>query len=274
MASYTNTVNDPSATVALGSPGLAAGDDISFVRYSTTYTSGADFSGTDLLKVTTGQGFSGSFKAENSAPLKITANRTSTGQYFNVSASARIDLLSTSSTGVIYKIHQLGSGALWVATCKTAGGLWAFAGTTYIAGDVDLTTLNVGGSGVCYQRKSSGAFVPTTVNVYGEGLCRMETDFATSNCYSGTLEINDVSVTPAQVNGYGGTIRIIESGTIGAMLLDGACILDFTQLKIPLTISGTTSVGPGVEIKYRRNGPTVTATFAATSTPYKITYVD
>lgn len=273
MANYGNTVNDPSALVALGSPSLAAGDTIEFVRYGSQFTS-ADFSATDLLKITAGPGFSGSFKAENAGQLKLTANRTSTGAFWNLSTASRIDLLSTGSTGVIYKVHMAGSGQLWMSACKVAGGLFASSGLTYIAADVDLGLIDATGTAVVVQRKTSGAFVPTTVKVSGNATVRMETDYGTANVYGGVLEHNDVSITPTQMNLYSGVTRIIDSGTIGGMLLDGDAVLDFTQLKVAVTITGTTSVGPGCEIRYKRTGPTVTATFSATSTPYRIVYVD
>jgi hypothetical protein len=271
MANYQTTVNDPTLSVALGSPSLAAGDTIEVFKYSTIFTS-ADLSATDLLTVTLQIDFEGSFEAANSGQLKLTCNRTSAGQFINKSRARRIDLLSTGSTGVIYKIHQLGSGQLWISACKP-NQIYASAGTTFIAADVDVTTIVVDNAGTqVFYRKTSGGFAATTVTV-NNGSIAIENDLATLALNGGEAIIRDASCTPTTVTVKGGKLTLLDCGTIGAMTLAN-CVIDFSNLRQALTVSGTTSIGPGVTVRYSRKGPTITWTLSADSVGYRIETVD
>jgi hypothetical protein len=272
MTTYQNLVNDPSAAVSLGSPSLSAGDTIQFIKFSIAYTAGGDFSATDLLLAEIGSECECDFQAALGGQLKLTCNRTSTGQFINRSRrSRRIDLFSTSSTGVIYKIIQAGMGPLYLGTLKCAGGLWCIGiGRVYIAGDVDVTTISVDKDGRCTYYKTSGAFAATTINNRGEIL--IQNDYATLNNYSGTATHDDPSITPVQINGLGGTILMKDCGTIGGMTLENT-VIDWSQMKGPITVSGTTSIGAGCTIRYAKGGYEPTWTPSYPSTKPVIEYV-
>lgn len=272
MTTYQNLVNDPNVAVSLGSPSLSAGDTVQFIKFSIAYTAGGDLSATDLLLAEIGSECECDFQAALGGQLKFTCNRTGTGQFINRSRrSRRIDLFGTSSTGVIYKIIQAGAGPLFLNTLKCAGGLWCVGiGRVYINGDVDAGPITVDKDGRCTYYKSTGGFATTTINNRGEIL--IQNDFGTLNNNDGTATLDDPSITPTQINGNGGTIKIMDCGTIGGMTLENT-VIDWSEMKGPITVSGTTAIGGGCTIRYAKGGYEPTWTLSYTSTKPVTEYV-
>jgi hypothetical protein len=274
MSSYSTSVSDASPFVSLGSPTLNDGDSISFTKFATQFTTAYDFAADfDAAAVTIGPEFEGSFDiTKGGAPLKIKVDNTNAGNfYYKAKRSGRIDVRSTSNATEIYNSHLDGQAPIWYNDCKLPV-LFANTGTVVIMDNVDLTTGHIQREARVLMQKTSGAFVPTTWNIWGE--LEAQSDFGTANVKAGgKLTLNESTITPVAINTEG-EVKFISCGTIAALTCTGPYLLDFYNLQGDLTIGGTTSLGPGGKIILRRNGPTITWTTSNTSTAPKYEYRD
>jgi hypothetical protein len=259
MATRTITSANTTLTSAL-SGSLSAGDTVYINKFAIDFTN-ADLSATDLLNVTLTAGFAGTFKAEANGQLKLVVNQTSTGVVINQSASPRIDLVSTSSTGVIYEIRNQPAvgGLLTLSTLKCTNFYQVDRGNARIAADVDLTNAYISAGRVEFVEGNS--FTTTLITVGDDAAVTLNRDVTTLNVEGDCqVTINSSYCTPTTINLRGGTLYVAECGTIAA--LNGTSgTADFSRVTIPTTVTAR-ACGPGVEIILPKSG---LVTFSGTS---------
>lgn len=241
---------------ALGS--IADGDEVQVEKYSQDFTAGTNLSTKDLVKVTLGPGSRSRFVAASGGALTLVCNRTSTGRFINQSSADQVEVVSSSTSGVIYTVENKPanvSGIFRLNTCDT-DTVWQIAGTMYQQTDADVATVIVLG-GRFFARAGSAAH--TTLSVNG-GIAETERDAGTVNVSAGTLRVNGTAFTPTTVNLKGtGTIKVLETGNWGTLNAESGTI-DLTECK---SFGGTTgylftisagSISPGVVIRQLRGG--------------------
>jgi hypothetical protein len=240
---------------ALGS--IADGDELQVEKYSQDFTGGCNVSTKDLLRFRIGPGSSSRFISASGGALTLQCNRTSTGRFINQSSADQVELVSSSTSGVIYNIENQpanASGILRVNTCD-ANNIYQLAGRLYQQADADFNVVNVHG-GAFFSRNGSAAI--GTLNNY-VGTSDIERDVGTANAYGGTIRPNHTAFTPGTINLRGGTIKVLETGNWGAGNLEHG-VIDLTECKSLGASAGflfavaSGSIGPGVIIRQLRGG--------------------
>lgn len=258
MAIVKTVADSDNLSTHLGSPSLAAGDEIEVTKYATDFIAGTNLSGTDLLKVTIGPGSSSRFLSANGGALKLTANRTSTGKFINQTSADALELESTSTAGVIYNIinNPKNSGSiLRVNTCDTQN-VYQITGTFVQQTDADFNSVYVLG-GRFFSRNGSAAVV--NFEVHG-GFAEMARDVTTATLRGGQTNITNSAFTPTTINiGGSAVVKVIETGNWGT--LNGlAGVIDLTECRSSGGSSGylfTISAGtilPGLTIRQVKGG--------------------
>lgn len=250
MATKYASVSDPSLATALG--GAPSSGDTVYVNKWATDFNAADLSAADLLLFVITAGFSGSFQAANSGQLKLVVNQTNTGVFINQSNSPRIDLVSTSSTGVIYEIRNQPAfgGVLTLSTLKCTNFYQTDRGSVRIANDVDLTNAYIDGGRVEF---ADGASFTTTLITACSGAVTLNRDVTTLNIEgSAEVTINSTNCSPTTVNMRGGTLVVGECGGVGT-LAGYSGVADFSRASRPVTIAAR-ACGPGVLIRLPKSG--------------------
>lgn len=258
MTTRTIQSSNVNLLAALGST-VNAADTVFINKYATDFTNG-DISSADLTALTLTAGFAGTFKAEAGGQLKLVVNQSSTGVLTNQSSSPRIDLVSTSSTGVIYEIRNQPAvgGLLTLATLKCTNFYQVDRGNVRIGADVDMTNAYIDGGRVEFVESNS--FTTTTITA-DSGSVVLNRDVGTLNV-EGDVEvtINSSYCTPTTINMRGGILIVAECGTIAA--LNGfSGLVDFTRVTVPTTVTAR-ACGPGVTIRLPKSG---LVTFSGTS---------
>ena len=257
----TRTIASPATNLLTGLGGTVNAADVVYVnKFSVDYVL-ADLSASDLTSLTLTAGFSGTFKTGLSGQLKLVVNQASTGIFTNQSSSPQIDLVSTSSTGVIYEIRNQPAvgGVLNLSTLKCTNFYQTDRGSVRIAADVDLTNAYIAGGRVEFVEGAS--FTTTLITAGGSAAVTLNRDVTTLNVEGDSeVTINSSYCTPTTISMRGGTLNVAECGTIAA--LNGASgVVDFTRVTLPTTVTAR-ACGPGVTILLPKAG---LVTFSGTS---------
>lgn len=258
MATKYASLADPNLATAMGGA-PASGDTVYVNKWATDYNA-ADLSAADLTLFVITAGFSGSFQAANSGQLKLVVNQTGAGVFINQSSSPRIDLVSTSSTGVIDEIRNQPAigGVLTISTLKCTDFFQVDRGSVRIASDVDLTNAYIDGGRVEF---ADGASFTTTLIVACSGDVVLNRDATTVNIEgTATVTINSTNCTPTTINMRGGTLVVAECGGIGT-IAGFSGLVDFSRCTRPTTVTAR-ACGPGVTFRLPKSG---LVTFSGTS---------
>lgn len=253
MATRTITSVNTALLSAL-SGALSAGDTVYLDNYSTDYAS-ADLSGTDLAAVKLTAGCGSRFAADTTAQLKLTCDRTSTGVFTNEGRCPYLEVVSTGPTGVIYEVRQAPqfAGRTLFDNCKVTKLYQTTPGSTRIGANCDLAASYWTSGTFEIQASTGGSYVLTDLYIGGDASGVVRRDLA--NIYGvgpGTLRLDSTTITPSGVITLGGmTLVVVASGTIPT-LQGSAGIVDFTQLRTPVTVSARLC-GPGVSILYSKS---------------------
>lgn len=248
MATYTNTVRDPSLTVSLaGTP--VSGDTVYLTDGKDSYTGGLNLTGVDLFLLHATPGFGGDIAGTY---LQLQANRTATGK-IKLEWSGRTFNLNMDA-GVV---NQLEINPAANGTVNLANGNATLciqnAGTSLWADSAYPTTHRQTGGQSFFDR---GGTASTTVYVDG-GVSFMNRDFGTANVNAGMLLVNDTTCTPTTVNVSGtGTFKAIKCGTITNLNANSG-VVDFSELAQNITVSNR-ALGPNCTLKMPRSGATIT----------------
>jgi len=246
MANRTLVTKDDSLLTALGGT-VNANDDVFLNKWGINFNP-ADLSASDLKSFTAGSEFDGEFSAAAGAQLTLVVNQTSTGIFTNESRSRRIELVSSSGSGVIYKIvHRPVAGGMLFVNTATANEFVQQGGQSILESGLTLTThYQQGGTSIIRY----GSTAITTLTLCMDAILDLYRDI--TNGYvegSSTLRLMDTRVVPASIALRGGTLKIVECGTIAA--LTGCGTLDLTECRYPFTIT-TRTLEPGSIIIQRR----------------------
>lgn len=249
MADRTIQSTDTTLLTALGGT-TADGDNVYIDRYSVNYAD-ADLSASsrDLALVELTTGYGGSIAAgAGGGQLKVVCNRTSTGILRNRSKSPRIEVISTSSAGVIYNVvnDPESGGVLDLNTCATENA-FAVSGTMNVQSGCDLE------QAYCYPGAVMNLRYATYIldYIYGRGgKLVIERDFAAMDVEGGCeANINDTRVTPATGIVMKGGLLVVRRMGLCAALSGGSGMVDFTGLETPVTITAR-ACEPGVTLKF------------------------
>lgn len=249
MATRNITAIDPALITALGGT-VTANDSVYLDRYGTAYSS-ADLSAYDLLLLHLTRGFSSELTAANGAQLKAVVDQTGAGVLLNEFSGKLLEIISTSSSGVIKTIINRPQDAAATVRLNTmlVTSLLHLMGNLIVESAVNATTMWVIGS-KAYIRYGSNAM--TTLHVGNGGVATLERDITDVNVNgSGELLLNDTRVSPGgTVTLNGGTLKIARTGTITSMA-GSTGVLDIRECETPFTVSAR-AFGPGVTILRRR----------------------
>lgn len=267
MANRTITSTSTTLLTALGGT-VSAGDAVYIDQYPTQFVTG-DISANAIISCTLTAGFSGQFAAALGTPLKIDLSSGAPKRLANYSNAARVEVISTSSAGVIDEIihNPAGGGYMQVNTC-VATKVYVLNGTLDLESLVDLSgaTVEVSG-GSCRMLKTAAAatYPVLTLTVGGSGQAEILRDVGTLNAEGGgTVRISESQCSPTTVNMRGGTVVINQCSAIGT--LQGASgVIDLRNNKTPFTVT-TRALGPGVTIL--RSANTIDPTYTSTTGDY------
>ena len=249
MATRNITAIDPAIITALGGT-VTANDSVYLDRYSTTYTSG-DLSATDLLLLQLSRGFGSEMTAANGAALKCVVDQSGAGQLINEFSGKTLEIVSTSSSGVIKTIINRPSNPSALVRLNTAlvTSLLQLVGEMVIDSAANVTNAWVVGARAYFRY---GANALTSLYVGNGGYCSLERDLADGIIAgTGELYVNDTRSSPSGAfTLQGGTLNIARCGTV-ASITGFTGTLDLRECQTPFTASAT-SLGPGVTILRRR----------------------
>jgi hypothetical protein len=247
MATKYNTVEDDNFTTAIGGA-PSSGDTVMVIKGNRDYSAGTDLDAYDLQRFELTPDFGGRFRNEAGGKLSLVVNQTGTGKFINNSRSPKIELESSSASGVIYEIQHapaLASGLLQVGACDCEMA-YVQDGVFIALDGSDIAAAKLAG-GKSFFRNSSNAL--PTVDCY-DGSHEIARDITTANIYGGAMRFSDTAVVPATCNIQGGVLEVLECGTISA--LNGfRGVLDISQSRRPLTISAAV-LYPNFRIRLRR----------------------
>lgn len=246
MASRYNSTQNVNLTTSLGGT-ISAGDSCFVSKWATDYSAGTDLSAADLTLFEIQEGASGSLATANGGGLVLVANQTSTGTFRNRGSMSRVDLRSTSASGVIYNVENnpaLVSGILQIAT-GDYNQLRQKSGTVLVDSTADLNNAEITGG----QTWLSNATYAMTLCKILAGTNHIARDVGTLTIGGGTNFIEHTDVTPTTMNLDGGVVNVLAMGTVGTLnAIFG--LLDFTKTERMPTFSAG-SIGPGVLVRAR-----------------------
>lgn len=249
MATRNITAIDPALITALGGT-VANTDSVYLDRYATQYSS-ADLSAYDLTLLHLTRGFGSELTAANGAQLKAVVDQSGAGVLLNEFAGKLLEVISTSSSGVIKTIINRPQEASATVRLNTmlVTNLLHLAGNLIVESAVNSTTAWVIFARAYFRYGSSAM---TTLHVGNGGVATLERDVTDINVNgTGELLLNDTRVSPGGVTTLnGGTLKIGRTGTI-ASLAGSSGTLDLRECETPFTVSAR-AFGPGVTILRRR----------------------
>lgn len=245
MAVHRIAADSANLVTALGATPAGA-DTVRVNRYFRDFSAGTDLSAADLTAVIFESGFGGRFRNADGGELVLVANQTGSGYVTNASNSPRIELRSTSSSGVIYRIEHAptrGDGQMQIGSCDCER-LDVRAGLCVGLQGLDLAVCAVSG-GQCVLRSSS--YGVTTLECNG-GETEIERDVTTVHLNGGaTLTSTHSDFSPTTLNHNGGTWIVKHAGTVGTYNGRGG-VIDLTLVeRMPVFSAG--EIGPGVTIR-------------------------
>lgn len=248
MATYTNTVRDPSLATSIAGT-MADGDTVLLTQGYDQYTAGLSNPTIDLAKFHATPGFMGDI-ASSALDLETTLGILEwSGQVIRIT-----------STGGTFTWDELqvnpARGGQVEASSITITLLYQNAGTFLAADSATVTTLTQMGGQSEYDK---GGTAITTATVQG-GSMKLKRDIGTLNLQgTGVCEVDSSTCSPTTINMQGGTFRVNGlCGNIGT-LTGTSGVVDLSMLANDITIS-TRSLGPGVWIKMPLGGAVVTVT--------------
>jgi len=252
MATRYNSTQNVNLTTSLGGT-VTAADVVNVIKWETDYSAGTDLSATDLTTFEIGEGASGSFSTANGGGLVLVANQTSTGTFRNRGSMSRVDLRSSSVSGVIYNVENnpaLPGSVLQIAT-GDYNNVRQKSGILLADSTADVNNAEITGGQSTF---ANATYVMTLCKITG-GTNDIARDMTTLTISGGTNTISHTDVSPTTMNLDNGVVIIEEMGTVGT-LNAVAGVLDFTQNRRMPTFSAGT-IGPGVTIKLRpgQTGP-------------------
>jgi len=249
MATRYNTVVNANVTTALGGT-ISAADTVIFQQDAVKYTAGGDLSAADLTAVTLTEGFRGTLSVADSGGLTLVVNQTSTGIVTNRSPSSRIDIRSTSASGVIYTVIQAGSGVMSLTYADTQYAV-VTSGTLIVGTSADVHTYVVDGPNATLSLYEDASYPATLIEV-NQGDAIIARDFTTLNVRgTGRATLASSTITATTATMHGGTLTLVNATTI-TNFNGYAGVLDLTKAeRLPVF---TTSVHhPGLTIRLRQN---------------------
>lgn len=248
MATRRNTVESTSVLASLGGT-VSNTDTVYFQQFATKYLSAGDLSAADLTAVYFTEGCRCNFSTDAGGGLKLVVNQTSTGVVVNRSACPQIDIISTSASGVVYKVTHNGSGVMTLGT-MAVNTVAALSGALTIGASVNATTVIVDGPDAAVTFIEDNSYPATTVEV-NQGRLLMARDFTTLTM-RGTADVTlqSSTITGTTLTMNGGRLSVRNASTVGTF--NGyAGVVDCTQAETLPTF--TTSVHhPGLVIRLRK----------------------
>lgn len=260
MAIRLDDIDNTSLLAALGGT-VNANDTIRLRKYAKSYTLGSLTGNPDLAAAYLDAGFAGEFSAQagggSSAVLTLVVNQGGTGVFVDQSNARRVELQSTSSSGVIYEVRYLaGNGHVLALGAMDLNNLRVLRpGTVIVGGDCDCNVANAS-AGSTEFRESAYALGTLTAggNEAGDAAVILNRDVGTLNVEGrAVVSINSTTVSPTTVNLRGGMLVLGLCGDITTLQGDSG-VIDQRGLTSAITIA-TSALGPGVTIL--RSGRTV-----------------
>lgn len=248
MATLYNTVVSTNITTAIGGT-VNAADTVIFQQDAVRYIAGGDLTGDDLTAVTFTEGFRGTCAVADGGGLQLVVNQTSTGIVTNRSPSSRIDIRSSSATGVIYTVIQAGSGVMGLTFADVQFAV-VTAGTLIVGSSADVNTYVVDGPNATLSLYEDASYPATTIEV-NQGDAIVARDFTTLNVRgTGKATLASSTITATTVSMHGGTLTLVNATTV-TNFNGYAGVLDLTKAeRLPVF---TTSVHhPGLTIRLRQ----------------------
>jgi hypothetical protein len=246
MASRYNSTQNVNLTTSLGGT-ISAADSCFVSKWATDYSAGTDLSAADLTLFEIQEGAEGSLATANGGGLVLVANQTSTGIFRNRGSMSRVDLRSTSASGVIYNVENnpaLASSILQIAT-GDYNQLRQKSGVLLVDSTADLNNAEITGGQTVL---ANATYAMTLCKITG-GTNTIARDVATLSISGGVNTIDHTDVTPTTLNLDGGVVNVNEMGTVST-LNAVAGVLDFTKnRRMPAFSAG--SIGPGVTVRAR-----------------------
>lgn len=253
MATLRNTVDSASITTALGGT-VASNDTLIFQEGGRRYSSGGTLTAYDLAAIEFTEGFLGRMDAALGGELRVVVNQTGTGYVFNRSPADRIDMRSSSVSGVINKITHAGTGTfgLTFAACPL---LIQTSGTLIVGDDANVTTLVMDGATARLNLDTDASYGVTLIEA-NHGAARIARPFTTMNVRNAEVTLDSSSIAATTLSLEGGELYVKNAATIGTF--NGrAGLIDFTRAeRVPVF---TTSLHhPGLTIRLRLGQATPT----------------
>lgn len=247
MATLRNTVVSTNLITSLGAT-PANGDNVIIDRSAIDYIAGTNLSAADLDLFELTPGFAGSFSAELGGALQLVVNDSGAGRFVNRSRARRIDLRSTSITGVIARIVQDGAGSLLAITeCKPAS-VEVLRGSMVIGQNTDVAAVFQSG-GTCTVRPDTNAITGTYTITGGEA--SIARDLAALNQVGGVTTLDSPTITASGTITLSGGTMFVRQLTSGATFLGEAGVLDLTQMAFQPVFTNSTH-WPGLTIRLAR----------------------
>lgn len=247
MATRRDDVQSTSVLAALGGT-VSNTDDVFFEKSVGDFTSGGNLSAADLTSFQILAGCRAKFAVADGGGLQLVVNQAGAGVFTDESSSPRVDLRSTSATGVIATIIcRKPSGLLRVDECDTETCI-VQSGNAILAGNCDCANLIVDGGKV---DALNGSYALTTLRQKG-GVCNLARDVASAYLGGGQQTWEHEAISPGSVlEMTGGTLIVKRCGTV-TQLNGYAGVLDISQLQRPFTITAAT-LHPGFTIRRKRS---------------------
>jgi len=237
MATYENTVSSPNLTTAFaGTPG--AGDSAYCNRGADDYNAGMDFAG-DLALFQTTAGFNGSFGADGSQlGLLSTAGKIvfEGGRLINMKnngTNARVEVRLANAAGRV----QLHDNTVTLLICDTA--------YTRVVDTCDANTVRANGSARVQLDKHAAT---TTDAVYARHRSTVSAERPVTNVYLRDQATFIARETCAPTVAAEGGTYIHEGGSNPTLGDCANCVLDFSRVRVPITVGGTPTFDSGVVI--------------------------
>jgi hypothetical protein len=236
----------------------SSGDSVIINEGAVSYTTVPDWSGTDVVDVIIGPGFSGKIAA--SWGLQVT------GFVDNSSASPEINI--TAGTSTIAEVrHKPSQGGMMYARGGVGGAVTTIhTWGPMVASAPTITSYYAHGGKSTLQ---ASATATTTIEVDPGAELTVERDI-TGGTVKGLCVLNSTSITPAGTVTVesGGELRVVKCGTwattTGTLVLKAGALADFTKATQPVQLENLTTHAGSVIRKrkgttpYTVNGTTAT----------------
>lgn len=255
MATKYNSIDDVDFSVAISGVPAGAGDTININKFATRFTAGLDISAHKAALIT----IHPQSKCEFMSPLVC----QTAALVYNGSGN-KFPVRSSSAAGVIDSMvisPARENVAVEISTCKLTNGLYVLGGIVTVRDDVD-TAADVEIARGSLEIVYSATYLIDGVFRAMGGVSRLSRKAVAAQIGgSATVILEESRAVQGNFEQTGGTFVVADSGTID-QYIGRAGVIDFTRLSRPITITDWQEY-PGLTVKVRKNGPTITKTSSA-----------